>query len=53
MKNKGSKTALRYIIPIALMVIGVGFILVGIFDKEISAVLSKATALCRECVGIG
>lgn len=53
MKNFKSGNALRYVIPIALMVIGVGFIVVGIFDKEISAVLSKATALCRECVGIG
>ncbi len=46
-------TKLRYILPIALMLIAVGFIVYGIFDKEIYAVLSKATALCRECVGIG
>ncbi|MBQ1685741.1 MAG: hypothetical protein II072_09560 [Clostridia bacterium] len=46
-------TKLRYILPIALIVIAVGFIAYGVFDKEIYAVLSKATALCRECVGIG
>ncbi|MBS7331413.1 MAG: thioredoxin [Eubacteriales bacterium] len=35
------------------MVIAAAFIVYGIFDGEINAVLSKATALCRECVGIG
>ena len=53
MKKTGSGQKLRYIIPIALMVLGAAFIVIGIFDKEIVAVLSKATALCRECVGIG
>lgn len=43
----------RYILPIGLMVIAILFIGYGVFDKEITAVLSKATALCRECVGIG
>ena len=53
MKNAKTQQTLRYVIPIALMVIGAAFIVIGIFDKEIVAVLSKATALCRECVGIG
>ncbi|MBR3298707.1 MAG: thioredoxin [Clostridia bacterium] len=35
------------------MAIGAGFLIYGIFDGEINAVLSKAVALCRECVGIG
>ena len=40
---------LRIILPVCLMVIAAAFI----FDGEFNAVLSKATALCRECVGIG
>ena len=43
----------RIILPVCLMVIAAAFIVYGIFDGEINAVLSKATALCRECVGIG
>ena len=42
---------LRIILPVCL--IAAAFIVYGIFDGEINAVLSKATALCRECVGIG
>ena len=44
---------LRIILPVRLMVIAAAFIVYGTFDGEINAVLSKATALCRECVGIG
>ena len=51
--NKLLNTKLRYAMPIALIVIAIGFIAYGVFDEEIYAVLSKATALCRECVGIG
>lgn len=53
MKNEKLHQTIRYAVPIALMVLGAAFIVIGIFDKEIVAVLSKATALCRECVGIG
>ncbi|MCH5279778.1 MAG: thioredoxin [Christensenellaceae bacterium] len=44
---------LRYIIPIALIVLAAAFIAYGVYDEEILTVFSKATALCRECVGIG
>ena len=44
---------IRIIMTVCLMVIAAAFIVYGIFDGEINAVLSKATALCRECVGIG
>lgn len=44
---------LRYVVPAVIMAIGAGFLIYGIFDGEINAVLSKAVALCRECVGIG
>lgn len=60
MKNKEPKPTnklldetLRVILPACLMVIAAAFIAYGVFDGEINAVLSKATALCRECVGIG
>lgn len=54
MKNKSnSNIVLRYLIPALLLACAVGFIIYGIFDGEVNAVLSKATALCRECVGIG
>ncbi len=59
MNNKNVKLTqmldgtLRIILPVCLMVIATAFIAYGIFDGEINAVLSKATALCRECVGIG
>lgn len=43
----------RYLIPAVLIITAVLFIIEGITDGEVSAVLSKATALCRECVGIG
>lgn len=45
--------ALRYVVPAVIMAIGAGFLIYGIIDGEINAVLSKAVALCRECVGIG
>ena len=44
---------LRFIVPAAVILIGIAFIVYGVFDQEINAVLSKATALCRDCVGIG
>lgn len=46
-------TKLRYIVPAVLLVIAAVCIYWGVADGEASAVLSKATALCRECVGIG
>lgn len=45
--------ALRYVVPAVIMAVGAGFLIYGIFDGEVNTVLSKAIALCRECVGIG
>lgn len=56
-KNKAYNSliddTLRYIVPIALIVIAAAFIAYGINDGEMSVVFRKAIALCRECVGIG
>ena len=46
-------TKLRYVLPVVLLILAAACIVYGISDGEASAVLSKATALCRECVGIG
>ena len=43
----------RYIIPAAIIVCGVAFLIIGIADKEVLAVLRKATAICMECIGLG
>lgn len=43
----------RYIVPIGLLVIAVGFVVYGIFDDEVNLVLHKAAAICMECIGFG
>ena len=52
-KNKKQSWVLRYALPIVLIVLAGAFIYYGTKDGELAAVFSKATALCRECVGIG
>lgn len=51
-KTKNGNNVLRYLIPIALMLIAAGFIIYGTTDGEIQVVFNKAINLCRECVGI-
>ncbi|MBQ1817905.1 MAG: hypothetical protein II124_04655 [Clostridia bacterium] len=43
----------RYIIPLLLLLVGVGFVVYGVTDGEAGAVLRKAVAICMECIGIG
>ncbi|MBR3382509.1 MAG: hypothetical protein IKG85_05675 [Clostridia bacterium] len=43
----------RYLIPALVLLIGVGFVIVGISDGEAGSVLRKAVAICMECIGIG
>ncbi|MDO4739597.1 MAG: CD1871A family CXXC motif-containing protein [Eubacteriales bacterium] len=40
-------------ITIALLVVGAGFILLGLHRNEVATVLRKAIVVCLECVGIG
>ncbi|MBQ3938900.1 MAG: hypothetical protein II724_06090 [Clostridia bacterium] len=50
--KKESKTS-RYLIPAALIVCALAFIVTGILDKEVLTVLRKAAAICMECIGLG
>ena len=51
-KTHNRNNVLRYLIPIAVMLIAAGFIFYGTKNGEIEAVFNKAINLCRECVGI-
>lgn len=57
MNDKGNSTVksflLRYGVPIAIILVGALFVLIGIEDGEVQTVLRKATAICMECIGIG
>lgn len=50
--KKESKVS-RYIIPILLILIGIGFVVYGATDGEAGAVMRKAVAICMECIGLG
>ena len=43
----------RYIIPAAVLMIGILFFVYGITDGEAGAVLKKAINICMECIGLG
>ena len=40
---------LKYIV----LVLGIAFIVMGVFRGEADSVLHKAAAICMECIGIG
>jgi hypothetical protein len=46
------KSARRYI-PIVLLVLGAGFLVLGLLNGEVALVLSRAANICLECIGIG
>ena len=50
---KNNSRLLRYLIPAAVIVIGIGFVLFGISEGEAAAVLKKAINICMECIGLG
>lgn len=43
----------RNFISGALLAVGAVFVGVGVYREETVAVLSKAVAVCLECIGIG
>lgn len=47
------KRPVRICIFTVLALAGMAFLLYGIFSKQVSAVLIKATHICLECIGIG
>jgi len=45
---------MKKVLPaVALMAVGAGSMLLGVYRGEIETVLRKAIMLCLECVGIG
>ena len=46
------KTAKR-VLPFALLALGAGFLVLGLFGGEAAIVLSRAANICLECIGIG
>ena len=44
---------LRRLAPFALLALGLGFILVGIWRGEVAELFRKSINICLECVGIG
>ena len=43
----------RSVFPILLLVLGAGFLAMGILGGETAVVLSRAANICLECIGIG
>lgn len=43
----------RRCIQAALLLLAIGFILLGIFRGEAEAVFRKAIIICMECIGLG
>lgn len=40
-------------LPYLLLALGAGLIVLGIWGGEVAVVLSRATNICLECIGIG
>lgn len=36
-----------------VLAVGIAFIAIGVYRDEIGTVLTKAAAICLECIGIG
>ena len=45
--------AAKRVLPYLVIVLGAILIVLGIFGGEVAVVLSRATNICLECIGIG
>lgn len=45
--------AAKRVLPVLLLVLGAGFLVLGLFGGEAAVVLSRAANICLECIGIG
>lgn len=54
-KGRGSKHSARKCFPFWIigMAIGVLFLAIGIYEKQLSEIYRKAVMICLECIGIG
>lgn len=43
----------RIVVFSALAVLGAAFLLYGVLSGQVASVLTKATNVCMECIGIG
>ena len=43
----------RYWLSAVVLLVGVGFMVLGVLRGEVSTVLTKAINICLECIGIG
>ena len=43
----------RRALPLILLVLGMGFLVLGIRNGEVAIVVSRAANICLECIGIG
>lgn len=57
MENKPSKKAAaksrKDYMFFGILLVGIAFIITGIYRGEVDTVLSKAITICLECIGIG
>ena len=44
---------IRYLVPAAVLLVGVGFMIVGATNGQAATVLKKAVNICMECIGLG
>ena len=45
--------AAKRVLPVLLLVLGAGFLVLGVLGGEVAVVLSRAANICLECIGIG
>lgn len=50
---KKTKLPFRLISTIVILLLAMALIVVGVLNNQVQSVLSKATRICLECVGIG